>query len=93
MTHSKLNILSKISFNLLCFLRQKKPEVTKNGLKIDIRFCENRAKLLFFTKVTIKGDSLLLTTKSLGVPGTILMNLTMKTPSGFKLVNPYLINW
>ena len=77
---------------MIRFLRQKKTEVTKSGLKIDIRFCKNRAKLLFFTKVTIKGDSLLLTTKSLGDPGTILINLTMKTPSGFKSVNPYLIN-
>ena len=29
-------------------------------------------------------DSLLLTTESLGVPGTLLINLTMKTPTGFK---------
>ena len=40
---------------------------------------------------SFQGDSLLLTTESLGVPGTLLINLTMKTPSGFKLVNPGLV--
>ena len=40
---------------------------------------------------TLYRDSLLITTESLGVPGTLLINLTMKTPSGFKLVNPGLV--
>ena len=37
-----------------------------------------------FHFLSFQGDSLLLTTESLGVPGTLLINLTMKTPSGFK---------
>ena len=40
---------------------------------------------------TLYRDSLLITTESLGVPGTLLINLTMKTPSGFKLGNPGLV--
>ena len=40
---------------------------------------------------TLYRDSLLITTESLGVPGTLLINLTMKTPSGFKWVNPGLV--
>ena len=36
-------------------------------------------------------DRLLLTTESLGFPGTLLIKLTMKTPSGFKSVNPGLV--
>ena len=32
---------------------------------------------------SFQGDSLLLTTESLGVPGTLLIDLTMKLPSGF----------
>ena len=35
----------------------------------------------------ISRESLLLTTESLGVSGTLLINLTMKTPSGFKSGN------
>ena len=86
---------------MLSLLLQEETGVTKSGLKIDIRFCDNRAKLLFFKKGTLwqlsmvqfksvnatesfQGDSLLLTTESLGVPGTLLINLTMKTPTGFK---------
>ena len=38
-----------------------------------------------------QGDSLLLTTQSLGVPGTILIDLTTKPPDGFKSVNPGLV--
>ena len=34
---------------------------------------------------------LLLTTESLGVPGTLLIDLTMKPPSGFESVNPGLV--
>ena len=40
---------------------------------------------------SFQGDSLLLTTGSLQVPGTLLINLTTKTPSGFKSVNPGLV--
>ena len=40
---------------------------------------------------SFQGDSLLLTTESLGVPGTLLINLTMKTPTGFKSVNSGLV--
>ena len=40
---------------------------------------------------TLYRDSLLLTTESLGVPVTLLINLTMKTPSAFKGVNPGLV--
>ena len=40
---------------------------------------------------SFQGDSLLLTTASLGVPGTLLINLTIKKPSGFKSVNPGLV--
>ena len=39
---------------------------------------------------SFQGDSLLLTTESLGVPGIILINLTMKASSGFKWINPKL---
>ena len=48
---------------------------------------------------SFQGDSLLLTTESLGVPGTLLIDLTMKPASGFKSVNPvmviskHLIDW
>ena len=38
-----------------------------------------------------QGDSLLLTTESLGGSGTLLINITMKTPRGFKSVNPGLV--
>ena len=38
-----------------------------------------------------QGDSLLLTTKSLGVPGTLLIDLTMKSPSGFERANSGLV--
>ena len=97
---------------MLSLLLQEKTRVTKSGLKIDIRFCDNRAQLLLFKKGTLwqlsmdsiqvaqpctfhflsfQGDSLLLTTESLGVPGTLLIKLTMKTPSGFKSVNPGLV--
>ena len=37
---------------------------------------------------SFQGDSLLVTTEALGVPGTLLIDLTMKPPSGFKSVNP-----
>ena len=40
---------------------------------------------------SFQGDSLLLITESLGIPGTLLIKLTMKTPSGFKSVNPGLV--
>ena len=40
---------------------------------------------------SFQGDTLLLTIKSLGVPDTLLINLTMKTPTGFKLVNSGLV--
>ena len=40
---------------------------------------------------SFQGDSVPLPTESLGVPGTLLINLTMKTPSGFKSVNPGLV--
>ena len=40
---------------------------------------------------SFQGDSLLLTTESLGVPGTLLIDLTMKTPSCCKWVNPGLV--
>ena len=40
---------------------------------------------------SFQGDSLLLTTEFLGVAGALLINLTMKKPSGFKWVNPGLI--
>ena len=36
-------------------------------------------------------DSLLVTTESLGVPGTLLIDLSIKPPSGFKSVNPGLV--
>ena len=43
-THSKLNILSLIPFNLLSLLLQEKTGVTKIGRKIIfIGFCDNRA--------------------------------------------------
>ena len=34
---------------------------------------------------SFQGDSSLKTTESLGVPGTLLIILTMETPSGYKL--------
>ena len=40
---------------------------------------------------TFQGNSLLVTTVSLGVPGTLFIDLTMKLPSGFKSVNPGLV--
>ena len=36
-------------------------------------------------------DSLLLIIESVGVPDTLLIDLTIKPPSGFKLVNPGLV--
>ena len=40
---------------------------------------------------SFQGDRVPLPTESLGVPGTLLINLTMKTPSGFKSVKPGLV--
>ena len=40
---------------------------------------------------SFQGDSLVVTTESLGVPGTLLIDLTIKPPSGFKSVNPGLL--
>ena len=40
---------------------------------------------------SFQGGSLLLTTESLAVPGTLLTDLTMKPPSGFELANPGLV--
>ena len=40
---------------------------------------------------SFQGDSLLLTTESLGVLVTLLINLAMETRSGFKWVNPGLV--
>ena len=40
---------------------------------------------------SFQGDSLLVTTEALGVPGTLWIDLTMKLFSGFKSVNPSLV--
>ena len=40
---------------------------------------------------SFQGDSLLVSTEYLGVPGTLLIDLTMKPPRGFKSVNPGLV--
>ena len=40
---------------------------------------------------TFQEDSLLVTTESLRVPGTLLIDLTMKLPSDFRSVNPGLV--
>ena len=40
---------------------------------------------------SFQGDSLLLTTKSLAVSGTLMTDLTIKPPSGFELANPGLV--
>ena len=39
----------------------------------------------------LRGDSLLLTTEPLGVPDILLIDVTIKTPSGFQLANPRMI--
>ena len=73
---------------MLSLLLPEETGVAKSGLKIDIRFYENRGKLLFFKKGALwqlpmvqfksvnavesfQGESLLLTTESLGVSGTL----------------------
>ena len=38
-----------------------------------------------------QGDSLLLTTRFLGIPGTFLIDLNIKPPSGFEPANPGLV--
>ena len=38
-----------------------------------------------------QGGTLILTTKSLGVPGTLLNDLTMKPAGGFESANPGLV--
>ena len=76
---------------MLSLLLQEKTGVTKSGLKIDIKFYDNFLWIHFKPLNPVQsfqGDSLLLTTKSLGVPATLLINLNMKTPSGLKSVNP-----
>ena len=40
---------------------------------------------------SFQGDSLVVTTESLGAPGTLLIDLTMKPSSGFKSVIPRLV--
>ena len=87
---------------MLSLLLQDKTEVTKSGLEIDIRFCDNIAYFLKqklygnFQWIQFKslnpvqsfqGDNLLITTEAVGVPGTLLIDLTMKPPIGFNSVN------
>ena len=40
---------------------------------------------------SFQGDTLVLATKSLGLSGTLLIDLTMKPTSGFELANPRLV--
>ena len=40
---------------------------------------------------SFQGDSLILCNKFLGIPGTLLIDLTMKSSSGFESANPGLV--
>ena len=74
--------LAKIPFNLLSLIKT-------------LLFQEENRKFIEFKCLNnvqpIQGDSLLLTTKSLGIPGTLLIDLTMKAPSDFEPANPGLV--
>ena len=66
-------------------INKNKQEVTSRINKRLTEFkCVNPVQLL-------QGDSLLLTTKSLGIPGTLLIDLTMKPSSDLELANPGMV--
>ena len=82
MAHSKLSPLSLIPFNLLSLI---------NTLLLQ----EKSRKWIEFKCLNpvhpFQGYDLLLTTKSLGNPGTLLIDLTMKLPIGVEPANPGLV--
>ena len=88
----------------MCYLKSNVPQLVKMShsfydniacysfFKIELHSPFHRIQIKSFNHVhPFQEDSLLLTTKFLGVPGTLLIDLTMKSLRGFEPVNTGLV--